>query len=436
MTEAPRPVVGPCGRGATGWPPPCGPPASTPARSRPSSRWPTTAARRDGCAASWASCPPGTCASAWWPWPRSTASWPGAFEQRFDSDADELAGHALGNLVIAGLMAVAGDLQEGLDEAARLLGAVGRVVPAATEPVVLKAVVRRGRHRGSDGRGRTPADIQRVSLVPADAGRRRRPWTPWPTPTRWWWARARCSRASWPPWPSSRGSPRPSGDRRAQTVYVANLRPQPAETDGIRRGRTMWPPCGPRGRGRRGAGRHRGDRPRGPRRCPWSSRAGQSRTGSPTIRQDWRQPWPVWSDRGCQRPARVAGQTGERAAWSGMTVRVGINGFGRIGRNFLRAARDPRRRAVGGRRQRPDRRRDQRPPPALRHAPTGASAREVQAEGDAHRRRRPPIRVLAEREPKALPWGELGVEVVIESTGRFTRADRRRRPTSRAEPGG
>ncbi len=34
------------------------------------------------------------------------------------------------------------------------------------------------------------------------------------------------------------------------------------------------------------------------------------------------------------------------------------------------------------------------------------------------------IRVLAEREPEQLPWGDLGVEVVIESTGRFTsRAD-------------
>ena len=90
------------------------------------------------------------------------------FEQRFDADADELAGHALGNLIIAGLMAAAGGVQEGLDEAARLLGAGGRVVPAATEPVVLKAS-----SEGGDIEGQTAVQgtthIQRVSLIPADA---------------------------------------------------------------------------------------------------------------------------------------------------------------------------------------------------------------------------------------------------------------------------
>ena len=46
------------------------------------------------------------------------------------------------------------------------------------------------------------------------------------------------------------------------------------------------------------------------------------------------------------------------------------------------------------------------------------------------------IRVLAEREPEALPWGDLGVEVVVESTGRFTaRARRRRPPEGRGAPG-
>ena len=100
-------------------------------------RWPTTGGRRAGCAASSASCRPATCASAWWRWPRRTRALAAAFEHRFE--AEELVGHALGNLVIAGLMAACGDLQKGLDEAARLLGAVGRVVPAATEPVVLKA---------------------------------------------------------------------------------------------------------------------------------------------------------------------------------------------------------------------------------------------------------------------------------------------------------
>ena len=90
-----------------------------------------------------------------------------AFEQRFE--VGELAGHALGNLVLAGLMTACGDPQLGLDEAARLLGADGgcRVVPATTEPVVLKAQAGREETLGQTAVMRTP-HITRVSLVPAD----------------------------------------------------------------------------------------------------------------------------------------------------------------------------------------------------------------------------------------------------------------------------
>ncbi|HEY5250080.1 MAG TPA: type I glyceraldehyde-3-phosphate dehydrogenase [Acidimicrobiales bacterium] len=102
-----------------------------------------------------------------------------------------------------------------------------------------------------------------------------------------------------------------------------------------------------------------------------------------------------------------------------MTVRVGINGFGRIGRNFLRAARtlgdavevvalndltDAKTNAH-----------------LLRYDSThGRFDGEIQTDGDALIVDGARIRVLAEREPKALPWDEMGVEVVIESTGRFT----------------
>ena len=102
-----------------------------------------------------------------------------------------------------------------------------------------------------------------------------------------------------------------------------------------------------------------------------------------------------------------------------MTVKVGINGFGRIGRNFLRAAcaqgadlevvavNDLTDAATNAH--------------LLRYDTThGTLDVAVRADGDGivvgDRR----IRVLAEREPKALPWGELGVGVVVESTGRFT----------------
>ena len=97
--------------------------------------------------------------------------WADAFEHRFT--AGELEGHALGNLMIAGLAATTGDFELALDEAGRLLGAVGRVIPATREPVVLKAVV-----RAADGDGAADVEgqvavgnsgrIAGVWLVPAD----------------------------------------------------------------------------------------------------------------------------------------------------------------------------------------------------------------------------------------------------------------------------
>jgi uncharacterized cofD-like protein len=97
--------------------------------------------------------------------------WTSAFEHRFD--AGELEGHAFGNLVLAGLAASTGDFEQALAEAGRLLGAVGRVVPATTEPVILKAVVRGADGDGADITGQVAVagseGIAGVSLVPADA---------------------------------------------------------------------------------------------------------------------------------------------------------------------------------------------------------------------------------------------------------------------------
>ncbi|HEX3623549.1 MAG TPA: gluconeogenesis factor YvcK family protein, partial [Acidimicrobiales bacterium] len=98
--------------------------------------------------------------------------WTSAFEHRFD--AGELQGHAFGNLVLAGLAASTGDFEQALAEAGRLLGAVGRVVPATTEPVVLKAVIRgEGGDGGDSITGQVAVGssegIAGVSLVPADA---------------------------------------------------------------------------------------------------------------------------------------------------------------------------------------------------------------------------------------------------------------------------
>lgn len=91
--------------------------------------------------------------------------WCRAFEHRFR--AGELAGHALGNLILAGLAAVTGDEVAALEEAGRLVGATGRVLPATRVPVVLKAVTGQGEIRGQVAVMRSPR-IARVSLAPAD----------------------------------------------------------------------------------------------------------------------------------------------------------------------------------------------------------------------------------------------------------------------------
>ena len=89
-----------------------------------------------------------------------------AFGHRYDEG--ELAGHSLGNLILAALIDATGDLLAGIDEAARLLGARGEVLPATTEPVVLKAEAAQGTVAGQVAVKAT-SDIRAVSLVPADA---------------------------------------------------------------------------------------------------------------------------------------------------------------------------------------------------------------------------------------------------------------------------
>jgi len=106
-----------------------------------------------------------------------------------------------------------------------------------------------------------------------------------------------------------------------------------------------------------------------------------------------------------------------------MPVRVGINGFGRIGRNVFRAAHeagaDIEWVAVN----------DLTDAATLAHLTKydsvyGPFPGQVEATADGLRVDGAEVKVLAERDPAALPWGDLGVDVVIESTGFFTkRAD-------------
>ncbi|MBA3302658.1 MAG: type I glyceraldehyde-3-phosphate dehydrogenase [Acidimicrobiia bacterium] len=106
-----------------------------------------------------------------------------------------------------------------------------------------------------------------------------------------------------------------------------------------------------------------------------------------------------------------------------MTVRVGINGFGRIGRNFYRAARkagaDVDVVAVN----------DLVPPATNAHllkydSTHGRLDAEVRVTDDGIAVGDDSFKVFAERDPKALPWGDLGVDVVVESTGIFNDAQK------------
>ena len=107
-----------------------------------------------------------------------------------------------------------------------------------------------------------------------------------------------------------------------------------------------------------------------------------------------------------------------------MTVKVGINGYGRIGRNVLRALYESGRKdlkivAVN----------DLGPPETNAHLTRydtvhGKFAGTVAVEGDHMVVNGDRIKVLANRDPAKLPWGELGVEIVLECTGFFAKKDK------------
>jgi glyceraldehyde 3-phosphate dehydrogenase len=102
---------------------------------------------------------------------------------------------------------------------------------------------------------------------------------------------------------------------------------------------------------------------------------------------------------------------------------VGVNGFGRIGRNFWRALaasrRDDLEIVVVN---------DLTDNKTLAHllkydSTLGTLAEPVGLSDDGIKVGDAAIKVVSERDPAALPWGELGIDVVIESTGRFTKAE-------------
>ena len=101
-----------------------------------------------------------------------------------------------------------------------------------------------------------------------------------------------------------------------------------------------------------------------------------------------------------------------------MAIKVGINGFGRIGRNFLRACYGDQAIEIVAVNDITDAK-------TLGHllkhdSVHGAFPGKVEVREDALAVDGKPLRVLAQRDPAQLPWKDLGVQVVVESTGLFT----------------
>jgi glyceraldehyde 3-phosphate dehydrogenase len=109
-----------------------------------------------------------------------------------------------------------------------------------------------------------------------------------------------------------------------------------------------------------------------------------------------------------------------------LSVKIGINGFGRIGRNYFRAA------LAKGSELDVVAVNDLTDPKTLAHllkydTTNGRLDATVEVVGDTIIVNGKAIKVLAERDPANLPWAALGVDIVIESTGFFTKAEAARK---------
>jgi uncharacterized cofD-like protein len=98
------------------------------------------------------------------------ARWATVLEHRFA--ASELEGHAVGNILIAGLTETLGSFKAAIEAMVEMVGGQGRLIPATVDPVVLKATFRdvRGAHHEVEGEAAVgaTAGITALSLVPPD----------------------------------------------------------------------------------------------------------------------------------------------------------------------------------------------------------------------------------------------------------------------------
>jgi uncharacterized cofD-like protein len=106
----------------------------------------------------------------------SGRTWADVLQYRFEGEG-ALSGHAIGNLLIAGLWSRLGDPVAGLDMVARLLGAEGRVLPMASVPLEIEADVigvdperpdEISQVRGQANVATTPGEVSAVRLTPND----------------------------------------------------------------------------------------------------------------------------------------------------------------------------------------------------------------------------------------------------------------------------
>ena len=330
-----------------------------------------------------------------------------SFEHRFT--VGELSGHAVGNLLLVGLIDATGDLEESVRALAQVMGVTGTIVPASSEGVVLVATTEEGETRGQTEVARSPRRFD------ASASSRRTPAAPIAAVE----AIERADVIVIGPGSLFTsviaacvipGITQALAGTNAKKVYVANLHPESPRPKGSR-SRTMWTrssvtastsiwcssTSAPRSR-------------RIPRASSTGSSTSRAAMASCTMCKNWR--WPSLRLR----------QTNDIKE-TPVATRVAINGFGRIGRGFLRAALDDASVEIVAMNDLvpPD---DERPPASLRLDP-GRPRRARQRGDNALHVGDRTIKVFAERDPAALPWGELDIDVVIESTGIFTSRDAR-----------
>ncbi len=329
-----------------------------------------------------------------------------SFEHRFS--VGELSGHAVGNLLLVGLIDATGDFEESVHAIAQVMGVTGTIVPASTEGVVLLATTEEGDTRGQTSVAKS-STIRRVSLEPShpaasdrggrsDRASRRRGDRPG-------FALHECDRrlCGAGHHPGSRGHPgqedlrrqSASRDPRDRGFHSCRITSMPSR---VTAWRSIW--CW-------STSVHPSPTMTRPLRRWWQT--SRAEMGSCTMCKNWR-----WLSSRMRRQRTTAKETP-------VATRVAINGFGRIGRGFLRAVLvNPEVEIIAVN--------DLVPTATNAHllkydSTQGVLGVDVQAGENSLQVGDSTIQVFAERDPALLPWGDLDIDVVIESTGIFTSRD-------------